>query len=67
MPDKEAPKGSFKTGSGKWFISCWECKSGINGNCSCSCGMKAKQLKVGCFKGRLLDKFSCEEGDKGVR
>lgn len=69
MPGKEIPKGSFKTGKGDLFISCWECKKGINGNSECQCGVFAKSINLGCFAGKLLDKFlpDQEEGDKGVR
>lgn len=69
MANKEAPRGSFKDSKGKWFVACWECYRGINGNAECTCGVQAKNLKVGCFAGKLLDKFlpDREEGDRGVR
>jgi hypothetical protein len=69
MGEKETPKGSFKTNGGKLFVACWECTKGINGQASCSCGMKAKNIMTGCFKGNLLDKFlpDPKEGDKGVK
>lgn len=58
MEDKEVPKSSYKTGTqGKWFVACWECKFGINGDASCSSGVKAKSLKQWCNDGKLLDKF----------
>lgn len=63
MEEKEAPKGSFRTGSGKLFVACWECKRGINGYAYCTCGLQANSLKVGCFTGKLLDKFINEKED----
>lgn len=69
MADKEIPKGSFKDGSGSWFVACWECQKGINGEASCGCGIYARSLSLGCFSGKLLDKFlpDPEEVDRGVR
>lgn len=69
MEGKQLPKGSFKDSTGKWFVACWECTKGINGNQGCSCGVTAKSLKVGCFSGKLMDKFLPDPGevDKGVK
>lgn len=54
------PKGSYKTNGGKWFIACWECKTGINGKQTCTKGLKVKDYKHGCFLGQLLDKLKQE-------
>ena len=69
MADKVLPKGSFKDSKGKWYIACWECMRGINGNSFCACGVNARSLKVGCFSGKLLDKFlpDKEESGKGEK
>jgi hypothetical protein len=32
MAGKEIPKGSFKDRKGRWFVACWECCLGINGD-----------------------------------
>lgn len=50
-------KGSFKNKLGFWWIACWECKQGINGNQKCQTGLFAKSLKVGCYEGELLEKY----------
>lgn len=54
----DEPRGSFKTGDGKWFVACWECKKGINGKATCSTVLSVKSIKNGCFSGQLLDKFT---------
>jgi hypothetical protein len=60
----EQPKGSFRTGGGKWFIACWECIKGINGNAKCKVGLMAKNLNTGCSNnGQLLDKYK-KEGEQ---
>ena len=70
MPELVEPKRSFKAGNeGKWYIACFECAWGINGDASCPTGLKAKDIKFGCYKGKFLDKFLPykEEVDKGER
>ncbi|HYE82657.1 MAG TPA: hypothetical protein VEG39_10905 [Clostridia bacterium] len=65
MPGKEVPKGSFKDGRGKWWVACWECLKGVNGDSSCSAGIYARSLSLGCLKGQLLDKYlPNQEGGK---
>lgn len=59
------PKGSFRTHGGKWWIACWECNRGINGDKSCSKGQFAKNLKTGCYNGKLLAKYNMNESEKG--